>query len=110
MKERMNKWAIDVEMNCCVGWSVGPSGRPSITFLNSEPFSPYCSYQTVCNWIAVYPVLFLTLFESSKASDVVLVNLFSTSCGKMVEKKKYFWKGKEIKIVLNRCSFLVAET
>ena len=37
-----------------VGWSV----CRSVTFLNSERVSPYRSYSTVCDWIAVYPALF----------------------------------------------------
>ena len=39
--------------------SVGPSVRPSVTLLNSERFSHYCSCPTVRDWIAVYPALFL---------------------------------------------------
>ena len=31
---------------------------PSVTFLNSEPFSHYCSCPTVHDWIALYPSLF----------------------------------------------------
>ena len=38
--------------------SVGRSVRPSVTFLNSERFSHYCSCPTVRDWIAVYPALF----------------------------------------------------
>ena len=38
--------------------SVGPSVRPSVTFLNSERFLQYCSCPTVRDWIAVYPALF----------------------------------------------------
>ena len=41
-----------------VGRSVRPSVRPSVTFLNSEQFSLYCSHPTVRDWIAVYPALF----------------------------------------------------
>ena len=36
--------------------------RPSVTFLNSEQFSHYCSCPTVRDWIAVYPAL-LTIKE-----------------------------------------------
>ena len=42
--------------------SVGPSVRPSVgrsvTFLNSEWFSHYCSCPTIRDWIAVNPALF----------------------------------------------------
>ena len=38
--------------------SVGPSVRRSITFLNYEWLSHYCSCPTVFDWIAVYPALF----------------------------------------------------
>ena len=41
--------------------SVGPSDRtsvrPFVTFINSELFSPYCSSQTICDWIALYPAM-----------------------------------------------------
>ena len=40
-----------------VGMSVGPSVGRSVTFLNSERFSHYCSCPTVRDWIAVYPAL-----------------------------------------------------
>ena len=40
-------------------WSVRPLVRPSVTFLNCERFSHYCSYPIVRDWIAVYPALFL---------------------------------------------------
>ena len=36
---------------------VGRSVRPSVTFLNSEWFSHYCSCPTVCDWTAVLPAL-----------------------------------------------------
>ena len=39
--------------------SVRPSVRPSVTFLNCDRFSHYCSCPTVRDWIAVYPALFL---------------------------------------------------
>ena len=38
--------------------SVGPSVRPSVTFLNCERFSHYSSCPTVRDCIAVYPALF----------------------------------------------------
>ena len=41
-----------------VGMSVGPSVGRSVTFLNSERFSHYCSCPTVRDSIAVYPALF----------------------------------------------------
>ena len=37
--------------------SVRPSVRPSVTFLNSDRFSHYCSWPTVRDWIAVHPAL-----------------------------------------------------
>ena len=43
--------------------SLRPSIRPSITFLNCEQFSHYCSCPTVRNWIAVYPALFVFFIE-----------------------------------------------
>ena len=39
--------------------SVRRSVRPSVTFLNCDRFSHYCSCQTVRDWIAVYPALLL---------------------------------------------------
>ena len=42
---------------CHVGRQVGPSIRPSVTFLNSGRFSHYCSCPTIRDWIAVYPAL-----------------------------------------------------
>ena len=51
-----------------VGRSVGPSVRlsvrPSVTFLNYERFSHYCSCPTVRDWIAVYPALFFFCGQS----------------------------------------------
>ena len=38
--------------------TVGPSVGPSVTFFDSERFSPYCSCPTISDWIAVYPALF----------------------------------------------------
>ena len=45
--------------HCRDGRYVGISVCPSVTFLNFELFSHYCSCPTVCDWIAVYPALFL---------------------------------------------------
>ena len=39
--------------------SVGRSVSPSVTFLNSERFSHYCSCPTVREWIAMYPASFM---------------------------------------------------
>ena len=44
---------------CRVGRQVSPSVGPSVTFLNSERFSHYCSCPNICDWNAVYPALFL---------------------------------------------------
>ena len=41
--------------------SVGRSVRPSVTFLNFELFSHYCSCPAVHDWIAVYPALFISI-------------------------------------------------
>jgi len=38
--------------------------RRSVTFLNSERFSHYCSCPTVRDWIAVYPALFIFIYIS----------------------------------------------
>ena len=35
----------------------------SVTFLNCEPFSHYCSCPTVRDWIAVYLALFFDMHE-----------------------------------------------
>ena len=56
-----------------VGRYVGPSVGRSVTFLNSERFSHYCSCPTVRDWIAVYPALFFLLrtknyFEMNSSS------------------------------------------
>ena len=63
-----------------VGRSVGRSVRPSVTFLNSERFSHYCSCPTLRDWIAVYPAL---------------LNLNKSSCWQLIEYVQ------DIKSVLN---------
>ena len=51
---------------------VGRSVRPSVTFLNCEQFSHYCSCPTVRDWIAVYPALFLFVSHKSQLRPVNL--------------------------------------
>ena len=55
-----------------VGTLVGPSVRRSVTFLNSERFSHYCSCPTVRDWIAVYPALF-SIYVNLRS---IIVSLF----------------------------------
>ena len=53
-----------------LGLSVGPSVRRyvgrSVTFLNSDRFSHYCSCPTVRDWIAVYPASFFHIVGITK--------------------------------------------
>ena len=52
--------------------SVGRSVRRSVTFLNSDWFSHYCSCPTVRDWIAVYPALFFFFEKNQIPLDFVL--------------------------------------
>ena len=65
------------------GRSVGPSVRPSVTFLNSERFLRYCSCPTVRDWIAVYPALFNTNSgpNSSKFRQLMSGRASGYECG-----------------------------
>ena len=47
--------------------SVVRSVAPSVTFLNCERFSHYCSCPSVRDWIAMYPVLFTFSLSLNKA-------------------------------------------
>ena len=59
--------------------SVGRSVCRSVTFLNSERFSHYCSCPTVHDWIAVYPAWFLS-FNCWPTLCFPLLGPFLTSC------------------------------
>ena len=68
-----------------VGRSVGRSVGPSITFLNSERFSHYCSCPTVRDWIAVYPALFtfrviLSVVKRNHYCSWVPFSLYRSRC------------------------------
>ena len=66
-----------------VRWSIGPS----VTFLNCEQFSHYCSFPTVRDWIAVYPALFsfIAYFLLKIFKQVLHCHIFCSKC-----PKRYF--------------------